>query len=699
MRTTFVAAMCCCSLALAAAQQGKDTVTANPFYAEYRTPFQTPPFELIRNEHYRPAFLEGMERQRRGVGAIVATTEPATFLNTVDALERSGGLLERVSNVFYALHESNNSDELQKIAVEMAPLLSKQTDDIYLNDRLFRRVEAVYAQREKLPLNAEQLMLLETTYRNFVRGGVHLAGEQQKRFRRINEELSTLALQFEDNVLQETNRFALVVDHGEDLAGLPPEVIDGAARLAKESGREGKWVFTIQKPSMLPFLTYARNRSLREKIYKAYITKGDHKDKFDNKKIIARIAALRVERSHLLGYKTYADFALERAMAKNPAAVYDLLRQLWAPSMKVAGKERSDMQAIIKKEGGNFKLASWDWWYYADKVRREKYDLDENELRPYFLMDNVRRGAFDVATKLYGIHFTERKDIPPYDAGVTVFEVSNSDGSALGVLYTDYFPRSSKRAGAWCGTFRRQDIVGDSLVIPLVYNVGNFSRPSGDQPSLLSLEEVETLFHEFGHALHALFSHVAYSDLPIPSDFVELPSQIMERWAVEPDVLRSYARHYKTGEPMPQALIEKINRSSTFNQGFVTVEYLAASFLDMDWHTLKGTTPVDAAVFERSSFSRIGLMPEIVSRYRSTYFRHIVGGYAAGYYSYIWADLLVSDAFEAFREKGIFDQETAKSFRDNILAKGGSEDPMSMYVKFRGKKPTIEPLLKKRGLL
>ncbi|RPI06597.1 MAG: M3 family peptidase [Ignavibacteriae bacterium] len=693
MRILIFTLACCCYLIGSLSSQEKESRGINPFFGEYQTPFQTPPFDLIRTEHYMPAFLEGMNREMKEVDAIVNNPQPPDFKNTIEAFARTGALLEKVDNVFSAVRGANNNDELQKIAVAVSPLESKHSDDINMNEKLFLRVKSIYDGREKLGLNTEQLRLLENTYKGFIRGGANLSSEQKERFRKINEELSMLSLKFNDNVLKETNNFKMVVEKKEDLAGLPQSSIDAAAEL------DGRWVFTTQKPSMLPFLTFAANRSLREKLYTGYIKRGDNNNEYDNKKIISRIAALRVERSNLLGYKTFADYRLEINMAKTPQAVYDLLRNVWDPAVKVAKKERDDMQSIIDKEGGTFKLASWDWWYYSEKVRKERYDLDENELRPYFQMENVRKGAFDVAHKLYGLQFVERNDIPKYMDEVSVFEVKRSDGSHLGIFYSDYFPRSGKRAGAWCSSFRRQKYVGGKNVTPLIYNVGNFSRPAGDQPALLSLDEVETLFHEFGHALQGLLSNVTYPGLPIARDFVELPSQIMEHWAMEPEVLRTYAFHYKTGDVIPQSLIDKITNSAKFNQGFATVEYLAASFLDMDWHMLTDTGSVDAVAFENQSMGKIGLMPEIVSRYRSMYFSHIIGGYAAGYYSYLWAEVLDSDAFEAFKEKGIFDQATAQSFMKNILERGGSDDPMTLYVKFRGKQPTIEPLLKKRGLM
>ncbi len=698
----FTSAIVCLVSLIAAQEQRKEPAGMNPFFAKYNTPFETPPFNLIKSEHFIPAFLEGIKYQKMEIDAIVTNPELPTFKNTVEVIERSGLALDNVGSVFYGLQGANTNDDLQKIANEIAPIMSKHHDDINLNAKLFWRVKAVYEQREKLGLNAEQMKLLDDMYKNFVRGGANLSLEKKERFRKINKELSLLGLKFDENVLKETNNFRLVVEKKQDLEGLPQSVIDGAADAAKKAGMDGKWVFTVQKPSMIPFLQYAKNRALREVLLKAYITRGDHNNEFDNKAVVSKIASLRVERANLLGYKTHADYVEERNMSKTPEAVYELLNKLWEPALTNAMKERDALQELEKKEGGTFKLEPWDWWYYAEKERKAKYDLDENELRPYFLLENVRKGAFDVASKLYGLQFIERKDIAKYVDDMTAFEVKRSDGSHLGILYTDYFPRSGKQAGAWCGSFRGQEWRDGMMVTPLVYNVGNFSRPTGGKPALLSPEEVGTLFHEFGHALNALLQNQTYRSLSVPGDFVELPSQIMENWAFDPEVLHMYARHYKTGEIIPQALIDKVSKSEKFNQGFITVEYLAACFLDMDWHSLTSPTLVDANELEQKSLDKIKLMPEIVVRYRSTFFKHIWsagGGYDAGYYYYIWAAVLDADAFEAFKEKGLFDQATAKAFMEHVLAKGATDDAMKQYEKFRGKKPSIEPLLKKRGLL
>jgi len=678
------------------------TTDQNPFFSEWKTPFQTPPFQKIKEEHYMPAFEEGMKQQQQEIAAIVRNSDPPSFENTIEAMEKSGTLLTKVSLVFYNMNSANTTDTLQSIAKKVAPLLSKHEDDILLNDSLFMRVKAVYEQKDKLDLTIEQNKILEEYYKDFVRGGANLDEEKKVELREINKELSVLTLQFGENILKEDNAFELVIENEENLAGLPQNVINGAAEAANERGHEGKWVFTLHKPSMIPFLQYSEKRDLREKIFKAYINRGNNDNELDNKEILAKIAALRVKKANLLGYKTHADFVLEKNMAKTPNAVNNLLNQLWKPALQMAKKEAYELQSMIFDEGSNFKLQPWDWWYYAEKVKKAKFDLDEEMLRPYFKLENVIDGAFMVANKLYGITFTERKDIPKYHPDVKVFEVKEGDGTHIGIIYTDYFPRSSKRGGAWMNDFRKQSNLAGKKVTPILYNVGNFSKPTANKPSLISFEEVNTLFHEFGHGLHGLLSDCTYPKLSgtdVPRDFVELPSQIMENWASEPEVLKLYAKHYETGEPIPDELIEKIKAASKFNQGFATVEYLAASFLDMDWHTLTEPKELDPIEFENQSLAKIGLIPEIVVRYRSPYFRHIfAGSYSAGYYVYIWAEVLDADAFQAFKETRLFDQKYAQAFRENILAKGGTEDPMTLYRRFRGREPEIDPLLEKRGL-
>jgi peptidyl-dipeptidase Dcp len=674
----------------------------NPLLGEFDTPFQVPPFDKIQEEHYLPAFKEGMEQQNMEIEAIVNNPETPTFENTIEAMEGTGSLLRRVGNVFGVLNGSMTNDNMQKIAKEVAPLESKHEDGIRLNEKLFQRIKAVYEQKDKLDLTTEQNTLLEKYYKDFVRSGANLDEEKKAKLKEINQELSVLTVKFGENVLKENNRFEMVIDKEEDLAGLPQAVITGAAEAAKERGHEGKWVFTIHKPSMIPFLQYSEMRDLREKIFKAYINKGNNNDELDNKAILSKIAALRVERANLLGYKTHADYVLENNMAKNPENVYKFLDQLWKPALKMAKREAKELQEMIHKEGHDFKLQPWDWWYYAEKLKKAKYALDEEMLRPYFKLENVREGAFSVASKLYGIQFIERTDIPKYHKDAKVFEVKEADGSHIGILYTDYFPRASKRGGAWMNSFRKQSRLHGKDIYPVITNNGNFSKPTGDKPALISSEEVSTLFHEFGHALHGLLSDCTYNRLSgtsVPRDFVELPSQIMENWVFEPEVLKMYARDYKTGEVIPQELIDKLKKASQFNQGFATVEYLAASYLDMDWHTLAEAKELDVDKFETESLNKIGLIPEIIVRYKSPYFNHIFsGGYSSGYYSYIWAEVLDADAFEAFKETSLFDQKTAQAFRENVLKRGGTEDPMVLYKRFRGAEPTVEPLLKKRGL-
>lgn len=674
----------------------------NPFFKEWKTPFQTPPFSEIKEEHYLPAFEEGIKQQKAEIDLIISQKDMPSFENTVEAMEKSGELLNKVSSVFYNLLSSNTNEEMQKIAKTVAPMLSKHNDDINLNEHLFMKIKEVYNDKENLNLTPEQKIVLQNYYDGFVRGGANLNPEQKEKFRKINEELSLLGLKFGDNLLKETNSIALIIDNKEDLAGLPEAVIQQAYETGKAKGYEGKWVFTLQKPSFIPFLQYSEKRELREKVFKAYINRGNNNNDNDNKKILSRIASLRVERANLLGYKTHSDFILEKNMAKNPERVYKFLQDLWIPALNRAKNEAAEMQKIIDKEGNKFKLEAWDWWYYAEKLKKEKYDLDEEMLRPYFKLENVIKGVFEVASKLYGIQFVERKDIPVYHPDVKVFEVLEKDGKHIAILYTDYFPRDSKRSGAWMNNFREQTNINGKFVTPIICNVGNFSKPTNDKPSLLSLDEVNTLFHEFGHALHGMLSQTVYpsvSGTGVPRDFVELPSQIMENWATNPQVLKLYAKHYLTGETMPDELIQKLENSSLFNQGFETVEYLAASFLDMDWHTLTTPEEKDVLKFEKESLTKIGLIPEIESRYQSTNFQHIFsGGYSSGYYSYIWAAVLDADAFSLFEEKGIFNPETATSFRKNILEKGGSEDPLQLYVKFRGREPKVDALLKKRGL-
>jgi peptidyl-dipeptidase Dcp len=675
--------------------------TGNPFFADYGTPYNIPPFDKIMNKHYIPAFEEGMKQQAEAVKAIVENTETPTFANTIEALENSGDLLGKVSSVFFNLTEAHTNDSLQDIAEIVSGKLSKHSDDINLNPVLFAKVKEVYEQKENLGLNDEQMRLLDKTFKRFVRGGANLPADQQERFRQINEELSKLSLRFGKNLLDENNAFTLVIDNPEDLKGLPASIVDGAAAEAKAANMEGKWLFTMDKPSWIPFITYADNRDLREKIYKGWMMRGDNNNGSDNKEVVAKITTLRAERARMLGFDTHADFILDVNMAKKPAAVYELLHNLWTPALAKAQNEAADMQKMIDAEGGNFKLASWDWWYYAEKIRKQRFDLDEEMLRPYFPLDKVVEGVFYTSNKLYGLTFNERTDLPKYHPDVHTYEVKDADGTLLGILFMDYHPRASKRGGAWCTSFREEKKENGERIIPLTSIVCNFSKPTGNTPALLNFDEVSTLFHEFGHGLHNLLNQCTYETTGnTPRDFVELPSQVMEHWAAEPEVLAVYAKHYETGEAIPANLIEKMEKSGTFNQGFTTVEFIAAAILDMDYHTITSGSVVEPGKFEQSSMEKLGLIEQIIPRYRSTYFAHVFdGGYSAGYYGYIWAEVLDADAFKAFKETGdIFNQEKAKAFRTEILEKGGIYDAMEMYKKFRGHEPTIDALLENRGL-
>ena len=676
--------------------------TPNPFFTEYTTPFGVPPFDKIEVAHYKPAFLKGMEEHKKEIDAIVNNTEEPTFENTIVALDQSGELLNKVLYAFGGQSSVNTTDEIQELEQELYPLFSAHSDDISLNPALFARVKAVYDNQASLGLDKEQKKLLEETYKGFVRGGANLDADNQAKLRELNEKISVLELTFGQNMLKETNAFKLVIDKKEDLAGLPESLVAAAAETAAADSMEGKWVFTLHNPSVMPFLQYADNRALREKIFKAYINRGNNGNENDNKEVVKQLVAARLDKAKLLGYEDFAAYVLEENMAKNEKNVYNLLDQVWTPALKKAKEELADINAEIRKEGGNFDAEGWDWRYYADKARQAKFNMDENEVRPYLELNHVRDGAFYVANKLYGITFTEIKDIPKPDPDAYAFECKDKDGSPLGVLYMDFYTRPGKSGGAWCGGYRSQTYKDGKRVDPIVTTVFNFSKPAAGQPALLSADEAETVFHEFGHALHALFGDVHYYGVAdVPRDFVELPSQVNEHWVFEPEVLKVYAKHYETGEVIPQELVDKIVKSGKYGQGFATVEYLAASLLDMDYHILKEQQPdMDVEAFEANALNSRGLIRQIPPRYRTTYFSHtMTGGYTAGYYSYIWAEVLDADAFEAYKETGdIFNPEVATKFRTYVLTPGGIDDAMVMYKNFRGKEPSIEPLLKNRGL-
>ncbi len=685
-------------MALQSCKNEEPVDKTNPFFSEFDTPFNIPPFEKIMARHYMPAYEKGMADARKELQQLIDNREDPTFENTIEALDKGGELLSTVSLVFYAQSNSNTNDSLQAIEVDISPKLAAFNDEIRLNPELFSRVKSVYENQAKFNLNPEQQYILENLYREFVRNGANLSKEDQDALRKINQELSVLTVKYSQNVLDETNNYKLLVDE-KDLAGLPESVIAVAADAAEASGIEGKWAFTTQRPSIFPFMTYSPDRDLRRTIYNAYINRGNNGNESDNNQLMSDIVKLRAERAKLLGYKTHSHTVLEPRMAKVPENVFGLLNNLWEKAVPVAKNEVKEMQKIIEKEGGNFNLEPSDWWYYAEKLRKQKYDLNDEELRPYFKMENVRDGVFTLANRLFGITFTALDNVPLPHPDAHAFEVKDADGSHIGVLYMDFYPRESKRQGAWCVTYRSHHIADGKTITPIVTTVFNFTPQSGETPSLLSLEEVSTVFHEFGHALDALFNRNTYNQTYVAWDFVELPAQIMEHWVTEPEMLNIYAKHYQTGEVIPASLVNKIRSSSYFNQGFDNVELLAASMLDMAYHTIEAPAMIDARQFEKEYMTKIGLIPEIIPRYRSTYFLHIMDGYDSGYYSYTWAAVLDHDAFEAFKEKGIFDRVTAESYRTKILANNGIMDPMQSYINFRGHEPSIEPLLKNRGLL
>lgn len=700
MRKTAIVLLCLATFVTACKDGAKknENVLLQPF----ATPFQTPPFEQIKMSDYKPAFVEGIRQQEAEIEAIVNNPEEPTFENTVAALDRSGELLNRVASIFFNLQGANTSDEMQQLAMEISPLVTAHSDAINMNPKLFARIKALYDKKESLGLDSLETRTLELYYKDFVRGGANLNDTDKAALAAINKELATLGLQFGNNLLAETNAFILTIDKEEDLAGIPESLRAAAAAEAEKRGMKGKWVFTVQSPSIFPFLQYAQNRELREKLLMGYYMRGNNNNANDNKKIVSRMSNLRLQKAKLLGFDTYADYVIDVNMAKTSKAVFDFLGRVWEPALKVAKQELAEMQAIADKEGLGDKLQCWDWWYYAEKLRKQKYDLDENEMKPYLSLENVREGMFHVANKLYGITLQQRTDVPVYYPGVEVYEVKEADGSSLGLLYMDYFTRASKSGGAWMTEFRSYTEKDGKVELPLVSLVYNISPAAKGEPVLLSWDNTETMFHEFGHALHGFFTRGKYHRIAgtIPRDMVELPSQVMENWASEPEVLKMYAKHYQTGETMPDELIAKIQESGHFNQGFATVEYIAASLLDMEWNSITTEGDQDVEAFEKAAMDKYGLIPEIKPRYRTTYFSHVFdGGYAAGYYVYLWAEVLDADTFNAFKASGdIYNQELATKFRKYVLSEGGYADPMSQYIKFRGETPTEDALLQKRGL-
>ena len=684
-------------------EQKTEVEVPNPFLSEYTTPFQVPPFDQIKNEQYLPAFEAGIAEQQAEVEAIVNNAEPATFQNTILPFDKSGKTLSRVSNVFFNLNECLTNDEMVAIAEQVLPMLSKHSDAIMMNPKLFERIDYVYQHRNEMGLDDQQIRVVEKYHQDFMRHGAGLPADKQEELSKINEQLSTLSLQFGNNLLKENAGYKLVVDNEANLAGLPQTSIDAAAEQAKADGMEGKWVFTLSKPSLIPFLQFADNRNLREQMYKAYYNRGDNNNEYDNKNLINEMCKLRVQKAKLFGFDNYADYVLAVNMAQDSKTVDKFLIDIFNPAQQLAKKELAEMQAIADKEGAGIKLEGWDWWYYAEKLRKAKYDFDENYIKPYLTVDNVRDGMFMAANKLYGVNFVKNETLPVYYPGVETYEVKEANGDLLGILYMDYYPRDSKSGGAWCTSFRESgyDIEGKKIY-PVVSLVMNFTPASGDTPALLTWDETETMWHEFGHSLHAFFSNGLYSRTcgNVPHDYVELPSQIMENWVAEPEVIRMYAKHYQTGEVMPDSLIAKIENSALFNQGFMTTELIAASILDMKYHELTEPQDLDVDAFEKQQMDAIGLMPEILPRYRSTNFAHIFnGGYSAGYYAYTWAEVLDKDAFNYFKTSGdLFNPELAASFRKNCLQECGNDEGMVQYRKFRGQDPDYEPYLKARGL-
>lgn len=687
----------------ACSHQNKTDMADNPFLAPYDTKYEIPPFDKIEYGHYLAALDSGISQKKAQILAITSNPDSATFDNTIMPLERSGEILDRVAAVFFALDESNSSPEMVEIAEKFYPTYSQFADEMTMNDDLFARIKTVYDNREGL--DADQKRAVEEYYKQFTRNGALLDAEKKEELKAVNTELSELYLTFNKNLLNATNDFSIVVSDTTELAGLPASSVAVAAEEASNRGLEkGNWVFTLHAPSRLPLLQYAQNRELRRKMYEGYTSLASSGE-YNNLPVINKILQARTKKAQLLGFENYGAYMTDNVMAKTVENAENLLMQIWKPAVAQVKTEVAEMQAVVDSEGNNFKIAPWDYYYYAEKVRQQKYDLDESQVREYFAVDSVRKGIFTMAEKLYGVKFTEMPDAPKYYPEVTVYDVTDAtSGEHIAVFMTDYFPRASKRQGAWMSEFKGswQNEDGTSSR-PIIYNVGNFSRPTADTPALLTLDEVETMFHEFGHGLHGMLSRArlkSQAGTNVDRDFVELPSQIHEHWALEPELLKVYAHHYKTGEVIPDALIEKLQAASTHNMGFTTAELAGAALLDLQYGKLNATEDVDIAAFESKVSADLGMPAELTYRYRSPYFKHIFGsdGYASGYYTYLWAEVLDTDGFELFKEKGIFAPETAKKFKENVLEKGGSVDPMELYINFRGHKPSVDALLRHRGL-
>ncbi len=675
----------------------------NPFFAEkYNTPYEIPPFSKITIAHIREAMLKGIEEKKATIQQIAENTEAPTFENTILALDNAGELLNKVESVFGSLSSSNSNQEFRDLQKEVSPLSSELTNTTYMNDKLFQRVKAVYENQGQANYDKEQKKLIENYYKRFVRNGANLNDADKEKLAKLNNEISMLQLQFDQNLLHETNNTFVTVDKLEDLDGLPQANIDAAAKMAKDNGQEGKWMFNMQRASCNPVLQFCNNRDLRKQVYNAYYNRGNQGNEWDNKEISAKLVELRLKKANLMGFKDYASFSLDNQMAKNSENVYNLLNQIWEPAVKKAKEELDDIRAEIRKEGKTFEPEGWDYMYYLDKAKNAKFNIDDNAIRPYLEVYSVQQGMFYVANKLYGLTFKERTDLPKYQEDTKVFEVYDKDGSLLALFYTDYFPRDGKGAGAWCGGFRDQYYKDGQRVVPIVTNVASLTPPNGDTPALQNITNITTEFHEFGHALHSFMNDVKYHGTgSVERDFVEVPSQIDEHWALEPEILNVYAKHYQTGEVIPMDLVKKIQESEKYGQGFATVELIAASLVDMDLHTLT-EIPANFNVmdFEQQKLNERGIPRQIFPRYRVTNFEHIMGGgYTAGYYSYLWAEVYECDAYQAYKEAGnILDSSIAQRFRETIFAPGGIDDGMTMYRNFRGRDPKIDGLLENRGL-
>ena len=690
-----------CAVALAGACTSN--THKNPFLSAYTTPYEIPPFDSISYSDYLPALEAGIEQKKAQIDSIVSNPEPATFENTIMPLERSGEILDRVATVFFALDESNSSPEMVEIAETFYPKYSQFGDEMTMNDALFQRIKTVYDNREGL--DPDQRRAVESYYKNFVRNGALLEADKKEELKAVNTDLANLYLTFNKNLLNATNSFAIVVDNPERLSGLPANVVAVAAEeAANRNLGEGKWVFTLHAPCRLPVLQYANDRALREEMYKGYTTQATT-EPYNNLPVINKILQARSKKARLLGFDNFGSYMTDKVMAKTVKNAEDLLSQIWAPAVSRVKEEVADMQALADREGADITIEPWDYYYYSEKVRADRYDLDENEVRAYFAVDSVRNGIFNMAGRLYGVKFTEMPDAPKYFDEVTVYDVTDAaTGEHIAVFMTDYFTRSSKRQGAWMSEFKGSWTEADGTSSrPVIFNVGNFTRPTADMPSLLSIDEVETMFHEFGHGLHGMLSRArlkSQAGTNVDRDFVELPSQIHEHWAFEPELLRTYARHYKTGEVIPDDLIQKLDAASKYGNGFSTAELCGAALLDLQYGKLNPEGDIDILAFEKQVADSLGMPKELTFRYRSPYFKHVFGSdeYASGYYTYLWAEVLDTDGFELFKEKGIFDPETAASFKKNVLEAGGSEDPMTLYIRFRGHAPSVDALLRHRGL-